>query len=95
MNILKKSWTKEMIKEEALKYNTKEEFRKNSNVAYTNASRLNILPEICFHMKGKTYWNETLVREVASKYKTKKEFRENNKNAFLYASKKNLLNKLF
>ena len=48
---LKNYWTKEKCAEEALKYNTKSEFEKNSPSAYVNAGKFGWRDEICSHMK--------------------------------------------
>ena len=43
-------WSKEKCQEEALKYNSKNEFMKNSNRAYIKSRISKWLPEICSHM---------------------------------------------
>lgn len=43
-------WTKERCRDEALKYNTRNEFIKSSNSAYVKASNEKWLSEICEHM---------------------------------------------
>ena len=43
-------WTFEMLHNEALKYNTRGEFHKNSRTAYNTAYRRGILNKICSHM---------------------------------------------
>ena len=48
---MKKCWTKEKCKEEALKYEYRGEFQKNSRSAYNASIRYKILDEICSHMK--------------------------------------------
>ena len=49
------NWTKEMIHKEALKYNTKKEFRKRNAKAYSAASKKGIVNVICRHMKKSKY----------------------------------------
>lgn len=44
-------WTKEKCKEEALMYETRLEFMKNSRLAYSAAQRRGWLSEICEHMQ--------------------------------------------
>ena len=44
-------WTKELVIKEALKYNTRQEFRKNSRFAYCAASKNDWLGEVCQHME--------------------------------------------
>jgi len=46
-------WTKERCYEEALKYSTRNDFRKKSGSAYERARKTKILDEICSHMKTK------------------------------------------
>ena len=44
-------WTKEKCRDEALKYDTKQKFRKLSRGAHNHAYRNNFLDEICEHMQ--------------------------------------------
>jgi hypothetical protein len=48
-------WTKEKCQEEALKYNSRFEFQRNSNGSYHYALRKKWLDEICQHMTGQTH----------------------------------------
>ena len=48
---MRKRWTKENCKIEALKYNYRSEFQKKSHSAYNASIRLKILDEVCSHMK--------------------------------------------
>jgi len=43
-------WTEEKCQEEALKYNTKTEFAKNSSTAYNKSLEMNYLDKFCSHM---------------------------------------------
>lgn len=43
-------WTKNLLQEEALKYNTRYEFQKKSRGAHASAQRQGLLDEICKHM---------------------------------------------
>lgn len=45
-------WTKEKCKEDALKYNIRENFKKGYVSAYNAALRNKWLDEICLHMKS-------------------------------------------
>jgi predicted GIY-YIG superfamily endonuclease len=84
-------WTKERCQEEALKYKTRTEFRKNSGGAYKSSLRNNFLNEICSHMiqkqKPNGYWTKERCQEEALKYKTRNEFQK--KNAAYYSALKN------
>lgn len=72
-------WTFEKLKEEALKYTTKKEFREVSSSAYTTAKKQKILPIICSHMvlnhrKPPGYWDYNTCKEESSKYSTRAEY---------------------
>jgi hypothetical protein len=84
--------TNEELKEIALKYNSKAEFRKKDPQARKAAYRRNILDDICQHMKPllKYRTNEELTQE-ALKYTTRGEFRENNNNAYCVAQTRGIL----
>jgi superfamily II DNA or RNA helicase len=74
------------IKNEALKYNTKNEFKNNSNRLYQKAKRYDILDEVCSHMELKikpaNYWNRETIKKEALKYKRKMDFLKNANGAF-------------
>ncbi|MFA5207104.1 MAG: hypothetical protein WC428_00240 [Candidatus Paceibacterota bacterium] len=70
-------WTFDKCKNEALKYNLRNDFRINSGSAYNSAQRNLWLNEICSHMKK--YEREIILsfdicEKEALKYNTKKEF---------------------
>ena len=80
-------WTLENLHAEALKYDTKVEFREKSNPAFLTASRQGLLDQICSHMEaGKLpngYWlvKENCAKE-ALKYSNRREFSLNNSSAY-------------
>jgi len=80
-------------KEEALKYNTRQDFFRGSCGAYKAAHKNKWLNEICSHMishkKPYHYWTKEKCVGEALKYCTKKEFCENSKAAYVAASKNN------
>lgn len=43
-------WTEDILREEALKYNTRIEFHKCNDKAYRASIKMGILDEICEHM---------------------------------------------
>ncbi|MCK9416704.1 hypothetical protein M0Q97_08625 [Candidatus Dojkabacteria bacterium] len=53
MKNIRTTWTKEKCQDEALKYNNKTDFRKNSRIIYDYSYRKGWLNEICSHMKNK------------------------------------------
>ena len=67
-------WSKEKCREEALKYETKIDFQKYSNSAYSKSIRNNWICDICSHMKRpynkNIKWTFEKCREEALKYNT-------------------------
>ena len=76
--VYNKKYNLENITKEALKYNTKNEFRRKSNAYYSAMLRLDITDEVCSHMEviNRRWTNIDLFSE-ALKYDTKSEFRRN------------------
>jgi very-short-patch-repair endonuclease len=69
------NWTEKKIQEEALKYNSKLEFRLGSKTAYEWARKKKIVDLVCKHMTGgRFFWTEALLVVEALKYKTRAEF---------------------
>jgi len=89
-------WTKEKCKIEALKYNSKIEFRKNSGGAYSAAQRKKWISEICKHMiekrKPMYYWVKENCQIEALKYKSKWEFFKKSNGAYESSRKNGYLN---
>ena len=70
-------WTKELLMEDAKKYNSYREYWRKSSNAYHYALKRNLLEEITAHMIDKpSSWTEDKVRETANNCKYLKEFRE-------------------
>jgi len=70
-------WTFDICRNEALKYNSKTEFLKNSSAAYDFASRQKWINNICSHMihhNGKVLWTYEKCKEEALKYDYKTDF---------------------
>ena len=86
-------WTYEKLQEEALKYETKSEFQKNSQ-AYQYAYRKNLLNDICTHMKIIRKENFTFekCKELASLCKTRNEFNKTYNSAYCAAINNNWMN---
>jgi predicted GIY-YIG superfamily endonuclease len=82
----KEKFTFEKCKEEALKYNTKKDFKKNCNSEYCAALNNNWINDICSHMieiiKPFKYWTYEKCEESALKYDNKKDFRKNCSSAY-------------
>ena len=73
-------WTKERCREEALKYNSRSEFRNESGGASFKAQRKGWFEEICTHMVRKSkpvgYWTKERCREEALKYNSRSQYRK-------------------
>ena len=73
-------WTFETCKEEALKYNSRNEFKYNSGGAFDKAYDNNWIEDICSHMieikKTKGYWDYKNCKEESLKYKNRSEFKK-------------------
>jgi len=89
-------WTFEKLQAEALKYNTKTEFKKNNLGAYMTALRRGILDKICKHMK--TYfhsdWTEKELHEIALKCNSRYEFKRNCPGGYRAAIRMGILDKI-
>lgn len=72
----RKDWTYESVKDEAKKYKTREDFKKNSGSAYRAASRLGGISQFCQHMPSKRpiKWTPDTIRREALKYATRRQF---------------------
>jgi len=80
-------WSLENLQAEALKYENKVDFRKNSNPAFLTASRKNLLDQICSHMEaGKLpngHWlNKDNCAAEALKYTNRRAFSLGNSSAY-------------
>jgi predicted GIY-YIG superfamily endonuclease/isopentenyldiphosphate isomerase len=87
-------WTKERCQEEALKYNTKNEFKKNSKSSYAISLKNNWINDICSHMILNNDWTFENCKKEALKYKTKSEFYILSNSAYNSAYRNNWLNEI-
>jgi hypothetical protein len=97
-------WTYEMLKLEALKYNTKDEFRKKSNGAYQTGKKRGLLDDICPHMpkfnrkRGEQHycfkWTNEMLQDEALKYNTRSDFQKNSRKAYDIAHKRKILDSI-
>lgn len=76
---LHQTWTYDLLRSEALKYQTHSEFRKHNKQAYDTASRKKILAEVCEHMGPIPALSHSLeeITRVAQSCKTYGEFYNN------------------
>ena len=82
-------WTEELLRKEALLYNKRSDFKRNSRGAYEAARENKILDYICSHMKIK--WTEELLKKEALKYKSRYEFLKNGKGAYIASKRRGIL----
>ncbi|ALP47002.1 hypothetical protein phiGrn1_0289 [Vibrio phage phi-Grn1] len=87
-------WTLERLKEDALKYKTRREWRENSS-GCSNAYNQGIIDECCAHMelqrKPNGYWTLERLKEDALKYKTRSDWQKNSSAAYSSANRKGFL----
>jgi hypothetical protein len=92
-------WDFNKVKEEALKYKTRTEFKNNSSGAYYTAINNNWLNDVCSHMIYKTklmnYWkNIDRCKEEALKYNKISEFQKKSRGAYVFAKKNGWLDEI-
>jgi predicted GIY-YIG superfamily endonuclease len=88
----KEKWTYETIKEEALKYNYRNDFRASSKSAYNKALKLKILDDVCSHMSKKMN-NYTVedIKLISVNYSNRSVFRKEESSAYRKAYKLGIL----
>ena len=92
-------YSSDRVRNIALQYNTRHEFQVYDNSAYQAARRMNILDNVCRHMKpaGKPtgYWNcIERCREAAAKYKNRTDFFQGQAGAFMAAKRLGFLDEI-
>jgi predicted GIY-YIG superfamily endonuclease len=94
-------WTKENCHKEALKHNTRFDFKKSKRVAYTICLKNKWIDDVCSHMNTKKtaprgFWDikENCYKE-SIKYSSKSEFKKNCMGAYNAAVKRNWLYEFF
>lgn len=90
-------WTYERCKEEALKYNTKKDFFKNSVSAYGISIKNGWFKDITSHMidRPNKKWTYEKCKEEASKYNSKSDFFRNNRGAYNASLRNKWINDFF
>ena len=84
-------WTDEMLKDEALKYKTRQEFRDANPKAYGASKNRGdeFYNTITSHMNfQRTQWTDELLRDEAQKYNTRNDFAKQSPNAYTVARRK-------
>jgi hypothetical protein len=76
-------WTKERCREEALKYNTRSEFKKRNEGVYKKIQTEGWFDELCGHMIDLyKHWTKEDCKEEALKYNTRDELKRGNGGAY-------------
>jgi hypothetical protein len=77
----KNYWTLEMCKKDALRFNSRKEWKKSPKSGYMQAWRKNWLEECCSHMQGlikpRGYWTLERCKEDALKFAVRSEWKRN------------------
>lgn len=85
-------WNYNKLKDAALMYQTKVEFRKHNYGAYSTANRLGIIDDICGHMiKLYPNWTDDQLFTEGMKYSTRGEFKKNSINAYNQSIRRGIL----
>jgi predicted GIY-YIG superfamily endonuclease len=85
-------WTKELVQDEAIKYNTRVEFQKKSANAYEAARRNGWLDDVTGHMiKLKRDWTFDDIKKIAKKYDKLIDFKTKENAAYLFARRHHFL----
>lgn len=88
----KTNLTKELCQKEAFKFKSRIEFQQNSRSIYRHALSIQILDDICKHMKQKI--TKELCQKEALKYSSKKEFYTNSQNHYRFCIRNKFLNEI-
>lgn len=92
---MRNKWTYEMLKEEALKYDSKMGFKKGNKSAYESCQKRGFLSDLCSHMESQHIkWTNEMLREEALKYDSKRSFRKNNNSAYTISQNRGILNEI-
>ena len=81
---VRRKWTDEALREEAAKFNTVKDFRKNSHSAFVTAHRLGIVKDITSHMESsrKPRLSKEEVLERAKQFQHRVDFRDGDPRAY-------------
>lgn len=91
----RRKWTDEALHQEVLKYRTKRDFMRGSDVAYQTIQKAGRIDEFCAHMKPvRIQWTDDLLRTEALKFSTRTEFARKSKTAYNIAQRRGLLDEI-
>ena len=90
-----KKWTYERLKEIALEFCTRSEFKKQYPGAYTQARKTEVLDDICEHMEHtRRSWNFTSCEAEALKYTSRSQFKTACSGGYIRARKEGWLDSI-
>ena len=95
---MERKWTYETTKQEAMKYKTKAEFRKENPGAHTAAHKNDWMKDYTWFVRPKNWnkkWTYETTKQEASKYRSRSEFKDNNGSAYDAARKNKWLDEFF
>ena len=85
-------WTDEMLIADAARFETRNEWKRESYAAYQAAQRRNLLEVCCAHMRQVlTSWTDDMLIADAKRFETRKEWQRGSKSAYTIAFRRNLL----
>ncbi len=88
-------WTFDAIKNEALKYNTRAEFKRGKAGAYLAVNKMGRLDEVCSHMEvKKIMWTNEMLHKEALKYTKKTDFVNQSASAYRAALSRGIINEI-
>lgn len=80
---MRESWTERKLSDEALKFQHRNDFKKESPKAYDRARKLKLLDVICFHMTPqRETWTLKMIQEEANKYTRRIDFQKFSQKAY-------------
>jgi hypothetical protein len=89
---MRETWNYEKIQQEALKFQKRNQFKKQSPRAYNAARKRRVLDLVCKHMDNKPRsWNSNSIALEARKYKSRIDFLKNSKGAYNAARRLKIL----
>jgi predicted GIY-YIG superfamily endonuclease len=92
---MRENWTERKLKDEALKFQHRNDFKKESPKAYDRARKLKLLEVICVHMTPqRETWTVKMIQEEAKKYTRRIDFQKFSPKAYDAARHHGILNKV-
>lgn len=88
-------WTHDALAAEANKYDTRTEFRENSNSAYSTACSRGLVDLICKHMStNQISWTDEMIGLAAANYQSRADFRVGSPAAYSAARHRDIMDRV-